>query len=320
MKVLFLTPRDSRRNIGGVEKHVRILSNELEDRKHDVIELSLDGRELGWGGKLRSWRYLWENRQVIEDADVVHIHDVFWWYLPLLILFRKRHVYTTFHGWEGLYPPSFSARIQKKMAARFSRATIGVGDFFQKWYGVSPTKATYGALDPNLLPLAQAFTAPGKTKTIAFFGRLEEINGIRTAIEAFSKLREKGFTTLFIGDGSFQLEASRVGQVTGMLRSPYQFVSQADVVIASSYLAILESLALSKIVVGIATNPLKRDYLSNHPAARFMRFFSKPNGIVRFVTSVNPRRVSNSIKDARAWAVDQTPNKLADQYEELWKQ
>ena len=42
MKILFLTPRDSKKNLGGVEGHVRILTEELAKRGHKVKELALD--------------------------------------------------------------------------------------------------------------------------------------------------------------------------------------------------------------------------------------------------------------------------------------
>ena len=55
MNILFLTPRDSKKNLGGVEGHVRILTEELERRGHEVKEISLEvgatkvnARQLPW--------------------------------------------------------------------------------------------------------------------------------------------------------------------------------------------------------------------------------------------------------------------------------
>ena len=84
--VLFLTPRRSDRYLGGVEKHVKILSEKLREKGIGVDELSLSNIDLK-NNKLKAWLYLWKNRKSILSSDIIHIHDVFWWYSPFRFLF-----------------------------------------------------------------------------------------------------------------------------------------------------------------------------------------------------------------------------------------
>lgn len=315
-----MTPRNSRTHIGGVEKHVRILTKELEKRGHRVSEFSLDGRERKGGGKLRAWRYLWERRHQLRRADVIHIHDVFWWYIPFRLLFPTKRVYTTFHGWEGKYPPSTGAVFQKKLAQRFCYGTVGIGKFFLHWYGVSPTKVTYGALDEITLQRAKQLGPPTRIRTLAFFGRLEPVNDIAIVLSALAELKKTGYSVMFIGDGSARTRAEKIGPVTGLVHSPVHFVMSSDAVIACSYLSILESFALARPVISIATNPLKRDYLSTHPLSRYFPICSSTAEVIEHVRRLAVSRSRERIFAGQNWARKQTPEKLADLYESLWNQ
>src|SRR3990167_9137146 len=187
MNILFLTPRESGTNLGGVERHVKLLTEELVRRGHEVRELALDefiketpcsARSLLF--KLQAWQYLRKKRELFRWADIVHVHDVFWWVMPFLPLIKwnkgyksyknykidchgppkaalamtKSKVFVTFHGWEGRCPPTKSAIWQKRLAAWLSDGTIGVGDFFEKWYGVKPDRIVWGAFAPAVRSLS----------------------------------------------------------------------------------------------------------------------------------------------------------------------
>lgn len=342
MRILFLTPRESKKNIGGVETHVRILTQELEKRGHEVKELSLENamkpyggqssRGLSSGSKLNAWKYLWVRRDQILNADIVHIHDVFWWYLPFRFFFLTKSVFTTFHGWEGEYPPSRSAIFQKRIAQKLSRGTIGIGTFFEKWYGVSPDSVSWGVLDAKFMRLL----APRQTRgynggplRIAFFGRLEEVNGIDFALEAFRMLKGSALSVqgralrnvefLFIGDGVARNKVEKIGRVTGMIKNPWQFLLPSDLIITNSYLCILESAALMHPIFSISTNPLKHDYLSTHPLARYISIARSPKELVDCILSYDSRKSKENLRLARDWSAAQTPQKLVDMYLDLWK-
>jgi len=260
MNILFLTPRDSGKNLGGVEGHVRILDRELERRGHRIKELSLDevdglnkGQALLWQGlalghKLKAWGYLWKKRDLFKWAEVVHVHDVFWWYLPFGLLNwlgvwwdrgnggffkgiwrnledfrgkkRVKPVFITFHGWEGVCPPTMSAVIQKRLADFLSDGTIGVGNFFKKWYGVKPDRMEWGVVGPEINK-GRAFEYKGQAlgtgKQIVFLGRLEEVNGIEILLRALKvgPWRTPGsnlFRLIFVGDGSYRKQAEKFGK------------------------------------------------------------------------------------------------------------
>jgi hypothetical protein len=49
---------------------------------------------------------MWNNRDLIKEADIIHCHDVFFWYLPFRFLFPQKKVYIPFHGYEGNNPPN----------------------------------------------------------------------------------------------------------------------------------------------------------------------------------------------------------------------
>lgn len=235
-------------HIGGVEKHVERVSQELIKLGHEVTvvteqyQLKLKKAEKHKGIKIyripirdvsekakkwRIWRWLWQHRDLIQAADIVHVHDVFFWYLPFRLLFPKKKVFITFHGYETRFPPATSAIWQKRLAARLTAANICVGDYIGKWYGIKPTLVTYGATDQKKLPLP-------KKPHVLVLGRRSRDNNIQEVRQALKRVKHI--------------------PTTHSLR-------QASVVIASSYLSMLEALAAGRPVISLYSNPLKRDYL-----------------------------------------------------------
>ena len=370
MNILFLTPRDSETNLGGVEGHVRILRGELEKRGHKVEELNLDSilrlpRPDFIGArndKIFAWMYLWRNRKLFKWAEVVHIHDVFWWVLPLLpviwwdkidchgrrgdLAMTKTKVFVTFHGWEGVCPPTMSAVIQKRLADFLSDGTIGVGNFFKKWYGVETDRVVWGVVAPavrslsseasSLAPesvatagfgLASGFLheqKSGPVRKIVFLGRLEEVNGIEILLSALKvrPWRTPGsnlFRLIFVGDGSYRKQAEKFGKVTGMVKNPLKYLVDADVVIASSYMSMLEAAAMGKPVIAIANNELKMDYLNCHPLRKWIKVVKNVDELYKGLTLASQGETLRGLGAAREWAIKQTPKKLADSYESLWK-
>ena len=59
--------------------------------------------EDSWFKKFRIWLELLKYFDQIKKTDIVHCHDVFFWYLPFRFLFPQKKVFTTFHGYES-YP------------------------------------------------------------------------------------------------------------------------------------------------------------------------------------------------------------------------
>lgn len=166
MKILFLThfywP-----HIGGVEKHVQRVGLSLSKRGHRITILTekfdekLKNEEMEDGikivrfvyphkkifGLLNIWMWIWQNRDLIKQSDIIHCHDVFVWYLPFRFLFPKKLVFTTIHGLEWDNPFAKISLWQKRLAVRLSRGTIGVGGYLEKYSGVKFNKIIYGAAD-----------------------------------------------------------------------------------------------------------------------------------------------------------------------------
>ena len=119
MKILFFS-RLFYPHIGGVEKHVFEVSKLLVKKGHEVTVITeqyspelklrkmIEGIEVfripkykeGKFKKFKIWKWTLNNNQLIKNADIVHCHDVFFWYLPFRLLFPFKKVITTFHGHE----------------------------------------------------------------------------------------------------------------------------------------------------------------------------------------------------------------------------
>jgi len=363
MNILFLTPRNSEKNLGGVEGHVRLLTKELKRRGHKIKELSLDevcelhkGSFLGsLGYKFRAWKYLWKSRNLFRWTDILHIHDVFWWIMPLLPMIwinkfngrqschtaRKHFIFVTFHGWEGVCPPSRSEVWQKKAASFLSDGTVGVGSFFKKWYEITTNKIVYGVLEDKWIN-RQIYKSTNKRisiSTIVFLGRLEEVNGVEVVLEALNKLVSRqiykytnrqihklqwGFPRIvFVGEGSYRKQAEKLGRVTGMIKNPQKYLINADVVITSSYMSILEAAAMGKPVISVANSELKEDYLNCHPLREWIKVVKNTEELTNAIREVQEgtkkyKKRQKCLNKTRAWVIKQTTERLADVYEEVW--
>jgi len=135
---------------GGVERHVRRVSEELAALGHEVsvVTRAVPGapeREcLGRvgvvrvAGGLRASPGLWRrHRGLFRDAEVIHCHDAYpflSWYEPLRRVLGLRSAYVTFHGYEA-YPPPREAVLRRRYVRRVCAGAIGAGGFIPKWYG-----------------------------------------------------------------------------------------------------------------------------------------------------------------------------------------
>lgn len=142
MNILFLT-RLSYPHVGGVEKHIEMLSKELKKRGH-VIKI-LTEVEVG-KNKWEIWKNIWKYKQLFTWADIIHIHDVYFWILFLRFFYLNKKFYITFHGYEGSEAPKFKQIFWHRLAALMTHGNICIGDFHKKWYGIRPDFVSYGAV------------------------------------------------------------------------------------------------------------------------------------------------------------------------------
>lgn len=351
MKILFFS-RLFYPHGGGVETHVHEIGKRLVQRGHSVTVVTelpesyntnyhlnhssakmageidgikivrFDGGKEGFLKKFRVWLWLISNRGLIASADIVHAHDVFFWYLPFRFLYPNKSIYTTFHGYETKFPPSKKAILWRKLSEKLSEGNICVGDYIRKWYGTVPTYTTYG----GTVVLGSKYQVIREKKDlklkIIFIGRLEEDIGIGLYLQAILKLKEKREVNItFLGDGSYKKEAEKLGRVTILPfenRDKYErLLSGTDVVFASSYLSILSAMAFKKPIIAVYTNPLKKDYLTMSPFSKFISIVDSADKIVDQVKKID--KTHAKVEQAYFWVKTQTWDNLVKIYLKLWK-
>jgi len=332
-------------HIGGVEKHVLEVGKRLVKKGHRVIVITeeyqskdpsakttgeVDGIKIhridvgqdNYSKKFKIWWRLFSLRQVIKNADIVHCHDVFFWYLPFRFLYPNKKVYTTFHGYETKFPPSKKAILVRKISERLSNGSICIGEYVKKWYGASSKYVTYGGVNiHNYHATVRGSYAKGIK--ILFIGRLEEDVGIPIYLRVMDVLKKKRvrFTFDACGDGSFRKRAERFGKVYGFVSDLAPYIKSSDFVFASSYLSILEGVAARKVVFSVYDNPLKKDYLKMAPFAKWIVIESSPKKLAdKILYVVNHQdEKEKMINKGYEWVKTQTWDKVVDEYLKLWR-
>ena len=343
MTVLFFT-RLFYPHIGGVEKHVLEISKILVEKGHFVTVLTekferclldtdeIDGIKIlrinngkdDWFKKFRAWKNLWKYRKLIKESDIVHAHDVFFWYLPFRFLYPRKPAYTTFHGYETNFPPSQKSIIIRKITEKLSWGNICVGDYIRKWYGAKTTHITYGGVENfQISNIKSHVSSPISKAKISFIGRLDKDTGIDIYLKALAILKQKKIKFEFdvFGNGVFRKQAEKVGKVYGFIKDLSHSIEDSNIIFASSYLSMLQALALGKIVIAVYTNPLREDYLRDSPFVRYILIFNNEKDIVSAISSIlnESYKFESMKKNGQEWARKQAWKKVVLLYLDLWK-
>lgn len=331
MKVLFLA-RLYYPHIGGVERHVKSISESLSLRKHKVTMITekydsklptgekIDGIEvvrfsypkIKYLGLLYIWLWFLKNASLIKQSDVVHCHDIFIWYLPFRFLFPKKPVYTTFHGWEGIWPIPKKSLYLKRLAAKLSFGTIGVGKRIKTYYGIDLDLVVYGGVD---LPRKTFRKEKGR---ILYLGRLYENTGIRIVLKALSEL--KNYKIDFCGDGPLRAECSKYGAVHGF-SDPRPFLEKAEICIASGYLAMMEAFSYKCLVASVYDTKAREAILKLTPFSDWMIVENSDSRLAKKIRYFlgRPKQRKEKVEKVYNWVKKQTWEMLADQYIRLYK-
>ncbi|MBU2632815.1 glycosyltransferase family 4 protein [Patescibacteria group bacterium] len=352
MKIVFFT-RLFYPHIGGVEKHVLEISKRLVERGHDVtifteklnkshslskqplarsakLRGEIDGIKIiridpganNWFKKIRIWARLFEHCFVLKQADVIHCHDIFFWYLPFHFLFFKKPVFTTFHGYEENNIPGKKAILMHKIAEVLSKGNLCIGEFYKKWYGTNATFVSFGATNSNDEKI-------NSNRRIAYLGRLEEEAGIMEYLRALKVLSDKKYKLKLdiFGDGSQRLLAKDYARDNNLDVSFKGFVNNADeslknyeYVFVSRYLGILEALARKKTVFAIYNNEIKKDYLEMSPFKEYIAISGNHLELAKMLEAVikNPNKEKAKIISGYNWTRKQTWEKMVNLYLKLW--
>lgn len=341
MKIIFFS-RLFYPHIGGVEKHVYEIGNILVSKGHEVTVLTetaegpgeIDGIKIvrfnngkdDWFKKFRVWRNIWKERDLIKYCDVLHIHDVFFWYIPLRFILPLKKVFITFHGYEGNKVPGFKDKVIHKIAEKLTNGNICIGDFFKKWYGAKPNFVIYGGAN---LPKIVITKKKLKNINFLFLGRLEEETGILEYLKALVLLKEKNikFNLVVLGDGKLRTEAERIAkknkisvQLKGFKGEISEYLSKCDFVFASRYLAILESLSYKKKVFAVYNNQIKKDYLEMSPFSNFVSISGNYLDLFKELSkSVHNYSSGRANLKGYSWVIKNSWDFVTNKYLSLWR-
>lgn len=355
MKIVFLCRLFSP-HIGGVEKHVMEISKRLQQKGHTITiiteqfqsDLPLHEKMNGinvyriqkngedWFQKFRIWKEMFRLRTILQSADVIHCHDVFFWYLPFRFLYPTKPVYTTFHGYES-FPIKKKAILMRKLSEKLSWGNICIGDFIPKWYGTKATYVSYGAVmlssrtksrdlesdaKDSSTPLRSAQNDKDKYSAL-FFGRLDAQTGIKTYVDSFEIVKKQfpQFTFLVIGDGEDEKILSKDITHLPFQKHPEKYFGDYHYIFVSRYLSILEALISKRFVVAVYDNPVKEDYLRLAPFAKYIVIEKDPKKIAAKVAYYlqHPSEEKEMVESGYEWAKKQTWEKMISLYTDLWQ-
>ncbi len=330
MKVLHISKYYSP-HIGGVEKHLFFLANELKKKKIEQKVLTekfsdnLKNLEIINGiqvfrisyshqkflGLIYIWKEIVKNIHLIKETDIIHIQDVFIWYLPFRFIFPFKKVYITFQGWEGKYPIPINNILQKRLAEILCLKNICMGKYIQKYYGIKANEISYGGAEIPVNFIAK------KKNYIVYIGRLDKDTGLELFLEAIKKI--KGYKIDFCGDGALRRDCEKYGKVHGFVDTkPY--LRKAQICFASGYLTILEAMANKCLVITAYNNVLKKDYFTDTPLSSGMISVNSSKKILSTLAQIKKgkKKFNYLIENSYNCAKKYTWPNLSKVYLKLW--
>jgi len=336
MNILFFSRLYSP-HIGGVEKHVNEISKILTQKGHKVTIITekhfsgsktketIEGIEIfrmpnfkdGKLKKFKIWKWLWKNKQLIKNADVVHCHDVFFWYLPFRFLYPFKKIFTTFHGYED-FPLKLKNIFMHRISEKLSMGNICIGDFIKKWYGTRPTFVSYGGVNIVKNQRSKIKDQNGAV----FIGRLDEQTGILTYVQAVELLRKQvpNFEFLVIGDGKLKNRINKKNKILNAVSNASEYFQNYNFAFVSRYLSILEAMAAKRLVFAVYDNPIKKDYLKMAPFSESIIISCSASELVEKILFYldNFEAKEKMIGKSFAWVSKQTWEEMAGIYLKLW--
>jgi len=332
---------------GGVEKHVFNLSQQLIHKGYKITVLTTlhDSKlpRVSEIEEIKIFRFkpnkiyivgmaitmfkFFKYIKLVYKSNIVHIHDyqLFIWFILIRLLFPFKKIYITFHGWEGECPPNTLIKFFRKISEILTRGNICIGEFIKKWYKTNADIVSYGAAEnikcKNILPKID----------ILVISRISNDIPILQYLDSFNILNNKLLNTIkivFIGSGELENEVlSFAGDhnidisLKGFVDNPSEYICSSSIIITNGYLAILESVLQKKPIFVISQNELEFDRLSQFPFSNNFMSISK-NSIDLANNLYSYIKKSNNFKftftTVIEWAQNQTWERLANQYIELW--
>jgi glycosyltransferase involved in cell wall biosynthesis len=334
MKVLqisqYYTPR-----IGGVEKHLVKLNQELIKNKHQITVLTgnqerdLENEELinqvsihridnrpSNNYKVKIWKQVLAHSRLLIDADIVQVHDVFWWIIPIYPLIFKK-LFITFHGHEKSEAPDKKAIFWHRLANKLCKGSIAVGGFHQKYYKVIADEIIFGASEKENFSKDNRF----KNKII-FVGRLITETGILTYLKALKILQDKKiiYQLDVFGDGPLMNKAKKCVKEMelsvvfhGTVPNAEKLFSNYPIAFVSSYLSITEALKQGCQIIAHYHNQFIKDYLELSIFKNYIFTAQTPLEIGQAILKApSTKKVNKELSQTLSWP------KIAETYQKLW--
>jgi glycosyltransferase involved in cell wall biosynthesis len=343
-RVLMVSPR-YRPAIGGVEVHVERVVDVLSQKGINVTILTASHKyglkpheHVGSSDVQRipfSWEknpflvYLWILRNVrgLSKFDIVHVHDpipLLFWYLPMVLLKPRKHVYATFHGFEKDPVPWFF-KILRRIARKLSYRVICIGSFIENTYRVRCDRVLVGAVERMNLQNK-------RRDGLVFVGRIESDTGVIAYLDVLHDLEMiHGVRTHLTVCGGGKLESELVHhakeicvglRLKGVVDEPGEIVGSAQVCLAGGYLSILEAMALGVPVVALAQTELKWNYyVSMRNKGGPISIQTTSEGAAREIHRLltNPILYQSISTKGMKFASTMTWEQVASEYIKLWK-
>lgn len=334
--------------IGGVEQHVAGLSQVLSHRGYHVTLVApahtpgLPAQEslpyaTIWripqeenrtrGRYPQAWRWWYRHRALLQQADIIHCHDVYallHWLGPLRWLVPHIPIYLTYHGYEMVYPIPRRAWWYRWLSRYLVRGSLAIGHFIRQWFPVRPQFTTYGAvtLPPSPLPL------PAEPRAL-FVGRLAEDTGLDLYVQGIGLWqRETGrvLPLTVCGDGPLRPQLVQLAQAEnvqadflGWVADPTPHWQAATLAFTSGYLTMLTAMAYRRPVLSVYHSPVKESYLWLMPqASEIIRIASDSHLINQILQNWQENPPEAQIAAAYTFAAEHSWENLASLYERVW--
>jgi len=325
-------------HLGGVEKHVfktckvfqkKGFALKVITQKHDsnlvtqekISDLDIyrfNFPKIKLFGLFVIWiTFLQKYFSLFYQADVVHVHDVMIWCLPLRLLFPRKKFVLTIHGWEGIYPIPKKNIWLKNISAKLANKVICVGAYIGKHYGISCDQTIEGAIDQE--SFSNLSTKKQKFQSVVYLGRLVSDTGLPLLLEAWKKLSaadKKNLKLIFIGDGELRTICKKYGTVLGWLseNKVREQLEKSSACFASGYLSALEGLAAGCTVLVIAHNQLKKDYWQMSKIGDKVQILEDSKQVVETLKLAKQFIKNNNFSQNLSWLKQRSWQKTAQLY------
>jgi glycosyltransferase involved in cell wall biosynthesis len=291
--------------------------------------------------KMHRWYFTARLIPFLKQADIVQVHDVYWWIAPWWWLIPGK-LFITFHGYESESGPSRAQQRWHQLGAAFTDGSLAIGGFHEKWYGVKPTMTSFGAVELESEKVeTRSQPNPHKNapqKRIVFIGRLQELTGARELVAAVqslpSQIQQKIQVDMY-GQGELLEELQK--QITqhalpitlhGFQATAREELYQADVAFVSQYLAILEALVARVNIISFAGSEFKKAVLKSTPYAGVLQIAESVQELAVLIQKIaedSDQGIANSRHETAAqeqynWARAQTWVALTNTYYQLWNE